>query len=144
MRDGFCTGSPDAGGASYRSYCGIFHASSSLSDIITQSGVTGGAAAFLDPLTNGDRPYTFVEIFSQLAWGLGLRNAHILTRFMAVRDEKELRKSKGIAIIWIVLSLTAACFIGVIGHAYCSPPFLVRMAHRRRMCLLRRSASCSM
>lgn len=98
---------------------------SSLSDIITQSGVTGGAAAFLDPLTNGDRPYTFVEIFSQLAWGLGYCGMpHILTRFMAVRDEKELRKSKGIAIIWIVLSLTAACFIGVIGRAYLFPTVL--------------------
>ena len=97
----------------------------SLSDIITQSGVTGGAAAFLDPLTNGDRPYTFVEIFSQLAWGLGYCGMpHILTRFMAVRDEKELRKSKGIAIIWIILSLTAACFIGVIGRAYLFPTVL--------------------
>lgn len=97
----------------------------SMSEIITQSGVTGGAAAFLDPLTNGDRPYTFVEIFSQLAWGLGYCGMpHILTRFMAVRDEKELRKSKGIAIVWIILSLTAACFIGVIGRAYLFPTVL--------------------
>lgn len=97
----------------------------SMSDLITQSGVTGGAAAFLDPLTNGDRPYTFVEIFSQLAWGLGYCGMpHILTRFMAVRDEKELRKSKRIAIVWIILSLTAACFIGVIGRAYLFPTIL--------------------
>lgn len=96
-----------------------------LSDLITQSGAAGGAAAFLDPFTNGDRPYTFVEIFSQLAWGLGYCGMpHILTRFMAVRDEKELRKSKVIAIIWIVLSLVAACFIGVIGRAYLMPTIL--------------------
>lgn len=97
----------------------------SMSEIITQSGVTGGAQAFLDPFTNGDRPYTFVEVFSQLAWGLGYCGMpHILTRFMAVRDEKELRKSKAIAIVWIILSLTAACFIGVIGRAYLYPVIL--------------------
>ena len=32
-------------------------------DLITQSGVTGGANAYLNPFINGDRPYTFVEIF---------------------------------------------------------------------------------
>ena len=40
-----------------------------LTDLITQSGVTGGANAYLNPFINGDRPYTFIEIFSQLAWG---------------------------------------------------------------------------
>ena len=41
--------------------------SGSLSDLLTQSGAPGGAAAFLNPFENGERPYTFVEIFSQLA-----------------------------------------------------------------------------
>lgn len=65
-----------------------------LTELIDQSGAAGGAAAFLNPLQNGDRPYTFVEIFSQLAWGLGYCGMpHILTRFMAVKNEKELKKS---------------------------------------------------
>ena len=64
----------------------------SLNELLTQSGTVGGAASFLAPLTNGDRPYTFIEIFSQLAWGLGYCGMpHILTRFMAVRSEKELK-----------------------------------------------------
>ena len=82
-------------------------------------------AAFLNPLENGERPYTFVEIFSQLAWGLGYCGMpHILTRFMAVKSEKELKKSSVIAIVWDILSLTAACFIGIIGRAYLYPTVL--------------------
>lgn len=97
----------------------------SLNDLLTQSGTVGGAASFLDPLTNGDRPYTFIEIFSQLAWGLGYCGMpHILTRFMAVKSEKELKKSSVIAIVWDILSLGAACFIGVIGRAYLLPVIL--------------------
>lgn len=97
----------------------------SLTDLLEQSGVTGGAASFLNPFTNGDRPYTFIEIFSQLAWGFGYCGMpHILVRFMAVKDEKELKKSRVIAIVWDILSLGAACFIGVIGRAYLLPVIL--------------------
>jgi sodium/proline symporter len=45
---------------------------------------------------------------------------HILIRFMAVKDEKELKKSSVIAISWCFLSLVAACFIGIVGRAYLS------------------------
>lgn len=96
-----------------------------LSGLITQSGVTGGAESFLNPLMNGDRPYTFIEIFSQLAWGLGYCGMpHILVRFMAVKNEKELKKSRVIAIVWIILSLTATCFLAVVGRAYLLPVIL--------------------
>lgn len=96
-----------------------------LHDLLAQSNVAGGAAAFLNPFENGDRPYTFVEIFSQLAWGLGYCGMpHILTRFMAVKSQKELKKSSVIAIVWVILSLAAACFIGVIGRAYLLPTVL--------------------
>lgn len=44
--------------------------------------------------------------------------------FMAVRDDKEIKKSKWVAIIWCTLSLTFACLIGVIGRAYFSPNVL--------------------
>ena len=101
-----------------------FMLNGNLGDLLTQSGAPGGAA-FLNPLENGERPYTFVEIFSQLAWGLGYCGMpHILTRFMAVKSEKELKKSSVIAIVWDILSLTAACFIGIIGRAYLYPTVL--------------------
>lgn len=64
-------------------------------------------------------PCTILSIISDLAWGLGYCGMpHILVRFMAVKSEKELKKSSVIAIIWVALSLIAACLIGVIGRAY--------------------------
>ena len=78
--------------------------------ILDQSGVVSGASAYLSLFRNGDRSYTAVEIISQLAWGLGYCGMpHILTRFMAVKNQKELRKSRVIAIIWVTISLAACC-----------------------------------
>lgn len=103
----------------------LMDGSSGVTDLLNQSGINGGADAYLSPFRNGDRPYTFVEIFSQLAWGLGYFGMpHILTRFMAIKNQKELRKSRVIAIVWVTLSLGAACIIGVLGRAYLFPTIL--------------------
>ncbi|MDD6328551.1 MAG: sodium:proline symporter, partial [Lachnospiraceae bacterium] len=48
----------------------------------------------------------------------------ILVRFMAIRDEKELSKSRKVAIVWVLISLAVACVIGVIGRAYLYPMVL--------------------
>lgn len=94
-------------------------------DILVQSQVAGGADAYLSLWYNGGEPYRAIDIISQLAWGLGYCGMpHILTRFMAVKDEKELKKSRVIAIIWVALSLGAACIIGVLGRAYLYPVLL--------------------
>ena len=64
-------------------------------------------------------------VISGLAWGLGYFGMpHILVRFMAVKDEKEMTKSKTVAITWVTLSLVAAAVIGVIGRAYMSFEYL--------------------
>lgn len=75
---------------------------------------------YLNVMSSGDTAtFSAIDIISQLAWGLGYMGMpHILVRFMAVKDEKELNKSKAIAIIWVALSLGAACVIGVVGRAY--------------------------
>lgn len=82
-------------------------------------------ASYLDMMSNGEGSFSAVEIISQLAWGLGYFGMpHILIRFMAIRDEKELAKSKVTAIIWVALSLAFACVIGVVGRAYLYPEVL--------------------
>ena len=96
-----------------------------MTTLLDASGVAGGSASFLNLMESGGKPYTAMEIFSQLAWGFGYFGMpHILVRFMAVRDEKEIKKSKWVAIIWCTLSLTFACFIGVLGRAYLYPTVL--------------------
>ncbi len=96
-----------------------------LKGLLDQSQVAGGADAYLDLFSNGGEPYRAIDIISQLAWGLGYCGMpHILTRFMALKNEKELKKSRVIAIIWVALSLGAACVIGVLGRAYLYPTIL--------------------
>ena len=96
-----------------------------VSSILDQSGVAGGSSAYLSLFCNGGEPYRAIDIISQLAWGLGYCGMpHILTRFMAVKDEKELKKSRAIAIVWVALSLAAACIIGILGRAYLFPTVL--------------------
>lgn len=96
-----------------------------IAGILEQSGVIGGSTSYLSLLENGGEPIKFIDIISQLAWGLGYCGMpHILVRFMAVRSEKELNKSRFIAIIWVAVSLGMAIFIGVIGRAYLFPTIL--------------------
>ena len=62
--------------------------------------------------------FGFLPIVSTLAWGLGYFGMpHILLRFMAIREEKELTLSRRIASVWVVLSMAIAVFIGIIGYS---------------------------
>lgn len=90
-----------------------------LMESIKADGLTASATQFLNIFYDGDKPISVINILSQLAWGLGYCGMpHILVRFMAIRDEKELGKSKKVAIVWVLLSLVVACIIGVVGRAY--------------------------
>ena len=63
-----------------------------------------------------------VSIISSLAWGLGYFGMpHIIIRFMAIKNEAEVKKSRKIAIVWVIISLTAACLIGLIARAFLTP-----------------------
>lgn len=111
---------------------GFLKGSDGVTAALLSTDVPGGVEGYLNAFSNGSRAYTPVEILSQLAWGLGYFGMpHILVRFMAVRDEKELKKSKGVAIIWVALSLLFACVIGVIGRAYLAPVVLTDGAEEK-------------
>lgn len=99
------------------------YVSGSFSDLLAQTGVN--SAHYLSLTYNGDHPITLVEILSNLAWGLGYCGMpHILIRFMAIKNEKELKKSSAIAIIWVVISLALAVVIGLVGRAFLLPEIL--------------------
>lgn len=64
------------------------------------------------------RPYGFLSIVSTLAWGLGYFGMpQVLLRFMGIRSEKELKLSRRVAVIWVIISMAAAIFIGMAGRS---------------------------
>jgi len=78
----------------------------------------GNAASSLDLPENY---FSFVaswkDIVSGLGWGIGYFGMpHIIVRFMSIRSEKELKKSRVIGISWTTLILGFSVFAGVIGH----------------------------
>lgn len=61
--------------------------------------------------------YGFLTICSMMAWGLGYFGMpQVLLRFMAIRKEGELKRSRRIAMVWVVISLGVAVFIGIVGR----------------------------
>lgn len=56
---------------------------------------------------------------SALGWGLGyFGQPHILVRFMAIESPDMIRKSRIIAMVWVIVTLVAAVLVGIIGKAY--------------------------
>ena len=70
------------------------------------------------PLFGEAGSYGFLTILSTASWGLGYFGMpQVLLRFIAIRDGKELKMSRRIATVWVVISLAAAVMIGLIGRA---------------------------
>lgn len=69
------------------------------------------------PLFGEALPYGVLTILSMMAWGLGYFGMpQVLLRFMAIRHEKELNRSRRIAMVWVIISLAVAVFIGIVGR----------------------------
>lgn len=61
--------------------------------------------------------YGILSVVSMMAWGLGYFGMpQVLLRFMAIRKEEELKFSRRIAMVWVVISLVIAVFIGIVGR----------------------------
>ncbi len=79
-----------------------------------------GVQAVVDnvPQFGPAQEYRILRICSMLAWGLGYFGMpQVLLRFMAIRKEDELKLSRRVAMIWVVISLGVAVFIGIAGRA---------------------------
>ena len=73
---------------------------------------------FFDVAANKTGSYNGLSIASTLAWGLGYFGMpHILLRFMAIEDENKLKISRRVASVWVVISMTVAVLIGVVGFS---------------------------
>ena len=82
-----------------------------VSDGVQQ--VVNGAPAFGEAGS-----YSILTILSSLAWGLGYFGMpQVLLRFMAIRKEDELKMSRRIATVWVLVSLIISVFIGIMGRS---------------------------
>ena len=69
------------------------------------------------PLFGEKADYGLLSVCSMLAWGLGYFGMpQVLLRFMAIRKEEELKRSRQIAMVWVIISLAVAVFIGIVGR----------------------------
>lgn len=59
------------------------------------------------------------DIISGFGWGLGYFGMpHILIRYMSIKSEKEMKKSRIIGTCWTALILTMASVVGLVGHQF--------------------------
>ena len=69
------------------------------------------------PVFGAAAPYGILTVCSMMAWGLGYFGMpQVLLRFMAIRKEDELKRSRRIAMVWVCISLAVAVFIGIVGR----------------------------
>lgn len=81
------------------------------------------------PVFGAAADYGFLNVCSMLAWGLGYFGMpQVLLRFMAIRKEEELKYSRRIAMVWVVISLAVAVFIGIAGRALYPTTHLTKAA----------------
>lgn len=74
---------------------------------------------YMDIMANGTQLYSIQSIVSDLGWGLGYFGMpHILVRFMSIKSSDLIKKSRIIAMVWVILSLIASVAVGCIGYVY--------------------------
>lgn len=89
------------------------------------------------PLFGTAGVYGFLTIISTLSWGLGYFGMpQVLLKFMSIRKMQELTLSRRIAVVWVVISLTAAVAIGIIGRALYPAELLTQSASESIFILL--------
>ncbi len=109
-----------------------------VAGFIKLGGISGVAErlAAIDPnlllATGGQtgRPLIMGLIIGSLGIGLGyVGQPHLLTRFMSIRDPRELRKSTVIAMVWVIIAFWGAVLVGIAGLAHFGQGILADVEH---------------
>jgi sodium/proline symporter len=81
-------------------------------------------AQLLDPfIGDSGQAIGLIGILSLLGWGLGYAGQpHILARFMAARSAEHIRVARRVAMIWVLIVLTAAVVVGLTGRLVLPTP----------------------
>lgn len=84
---------------------------------ITQMMATKEISTSLFPDFSGMTLLTI--FFTAASWGLGyFGQPHIITKFMGIKNVHEMPKSKYIGMTWMIISLSAATLVGLVGIAF--------------------------
>ncbi len=80
----------------------------------------------MNPIEDLSTTSILTIIYLVFGWGLGyFGQPHIVTKFMGIRNAKELVKSKYVGMIWMFFALSAAAFVGLVGIGF----FKGQLAH---------------
>ena len=62
---------------------------------------------------------SIMDILSGFGWGLGYMGMpHILIRYMSIKSEAEMKKSRVVGSIWTTIILAMATVVGLVGHEF--------------------------
>ena len=65
-------------------------------------------------------------VIGGLSWGLGyLGQPHLVIRYMAIKNPKDIKKAKLIAMLWALPGILGAFFIGLVALNYFGPDFFI-------------------
>ena len=92
--------------------------------LVTAEAIEAYNASFFQPFAKPDgTTITLLEIISLMGWGIGyFGQPHILVRFMAIKHTSDIPQATRIAMVWVVLSLTAALAVGMVGAVFLAEP----------------------
>lgn len=66
-----------------------------------------------------NQSFGVTSAISAVVWGLGYFGMpHFIVRFMGIRSNKEIKVSRRVAIIWVIIALAVAVLVGSLGTVY--------------------------
>ena len=81
------------------------------------------------PLFGVPGEYGLLTVISTMSWGLGYFGMpQVLVRFLGIRSEEEVKTSRRIAIVWVIISMFCAVAIGMIGRSIIPAELLTQSA----------------
>ncbi len=91
----------------------VNHSDLTVSDFVAKT--VEMAPSHIDPFYN----LNFIGILGFFAWGLGyFGQPHIISKYMAIQDPKQIALARRICISWMSLSMIGAAVIGLLGFVY--------------------------
>ena len=88
-------------------------------NLFGQKAMNGEFNEAMQTAFTGNQTYSGMSIVSAMAWGLGYFGMpHNLTRIMGIRSNKDVKLSRRIATVWVIVAFAGAVWAGTVGTAY--------------------------